>query len=227
MTLARARLAIAFFLTLTVSCADSTSSESCQLGQQMPCTCGNGESSQRICLETGAGYSACIGCALDGGTSIPPIQADLAQAVRPDDGGVLDFAGVAKPSCSAANCTGCCNGNTCAVTADQSDQQCHVGSLTVCQKCPTGFSCVADQACAKQGASCDPGSCPTGCCEGGVCLEANPSHCGAGGGSCTQCASNCAPASRMVTGSGVVSMVARGRRDSRAERTAVAVETGI
>jgi hypothetical protein len=164
----------------------------CEEGEYLPCTCPGGERSQRICLEEGSAYSACIGCPSDMGVFVDPIDEDLAEPVQPDvdGGGTTDLAGVdmKTPPCSATTCTGCCDGNACVEAAAQTTQKCHVGTLTACQACPTGFQCVPDQACASQAPTCDAASCPSGCCDGATCLSPDPSHCGTGGGACNTCA---------------------------------------
>jgi hypothetical protein len=174
-------------LVALAACGDAASSTSCKVGDQMPCTCPNGDQAVKLCLETGDGYSSCIGCS----GAVPPLSVDMRRPVTPsDDGGTPDAAGTAgKPmACSATNCTGCCKNGNCVLAAEQTDDTCHVGSLTVCQMCPIGFSCIADQACAKTAPSCDATSCPDGCCDGNVCLAAGPKHCGKAGGTCNTCA---------------------------------------
>lgn len=176
-------------VALLLAACGSGETTTCALGDQVPCMCDNGDQSLRICLETGEGYSSCIGCSSDG-SSVPPIQADMARAVATDDGGVPDFSGTPPKSgsCSPTTCTGCCDDGRCVLAAAQTDAVCHVGSLGACQQCPSGFHCLPDEACAKSSSTCDATSCPDGCCDGNVCLTAGARHCGKGGGACASCA---------------------------------------
>ncbi len=182
-------------LTLALAACGASTDQVCQPGDHLECSCPDRTLSERICLDNGVGFSTCVGCRKDGGVVVPPLDEDdmLRQIDPTGDGGVVDFAGVDQkpaPACTAATCpNGCCDGATCVPAAVQTDQRCHVGSMTQCQACPQGFSCVANQACAKQTATCDAASCASGCCDNGVCLQADPAHCGKAGGACSTCAS--------------------------------------
>ena len=185
--------ALAITVLVLAACGANTA-KICEPSAQLDCTCPDGETSQKICLDEGVGYSACVGCKKDGGVFVPPLDdEDMLHQIFPDnaDGGPMDLAGsdIKPPGmCSAATCTGCCDGNTCLTAPMQSDAKCHVGSMTTCQACPSGFSCVANNSCAKQTAICDAASCPSGCCDSGICLQADPTHCGKAGSTCSTCA---------------------------------------
>jgi hypothetical protein len=187
----RRRSSVAAILMAALATGCGASSESvCEPGEQSDCLCPDGQPSQRICLDEGF-FSGCIGCKKDGGVVVPPLdEEDMLRSVDPDPNPDAGPIGDMKPAtvCSATTCNGCCDGNTCVVAAMQTDQKCHVGSMSACQACPSGFSCVPNQACAKQTPTCDAASCQNGCCDNGVCLQADPSHCGKAGGACAVCA---------------------------------------
>jgi hypothetical protein len=100
---------------------------------------------------------------------------------------------VGQPSCSPANCQGCCTGNTCAPGTDQTvcglaGQQCQdcrvIGAGATCNLVPpAGGVCRPPR--------CGPDNCK-GCCLGDQCVDgsSDPNSCGVGGAMCAPCGAN-------------------------------------
>jgi hypothetical protein len=113
------------------------------------------------------------------------------------------------PSCSPANCGGCCDGNTC-VTGSDSIACGKQGQA--CTNCTvTGRTCVAlgqpDERTCQAPVTCNAANCP-GCCVGNACVVATtPAACGKGGEVCKGCGAGeactsgvCAPAANCGPG---------------------------
>ncbi|HEY1691774.1 MAG TPA: hypothetical protein VGG39_06415 [Polyangiaceae bacterium] len=97
---------------------------------------------------------------------------------------------IGQPTCSAANCNGCCQGNVClpgnsSGACGEFGQACSNCQSTegFCQVQPSGGGIC-------QGSiGCGPQNCP-GCCEGQACVQGtDPNACGIGGQSCADCTS--------------------------------------
>ena len=87
------------------------------------------------------------------------------------------------PTCSAANCSGCCDGEFCLPGGDVS--ACGGGAAT-CDVCDSGEACVLGR-CEPVG-GCNAQTCGTGCCLGNDCLPGTDTNaCGVGGGQCENC----------------------------------------
>lgn len=85
----------------------------------------------------------------------------------------------AAQGCSAANCAGCCEGDTCVKVIGVA--ACGTGGES-CRVCQAGQRCGAG-ACL-----CDSASC-SGCCSGNVCITpGTPQMCGQSGRACMACA---------------------------------------
>jgi hypothetical protein len=110
------------------------------------------------------------------------------------------------PSCTAENCTGCC---------DQASN-CQLGTQTTvcgsggssCQNCSAeGFTSCAGNACVTPVPVCDPSTCPNGCCEMAsnepLCVDGSENiSCGSGGQACQNCQGTgdvCSAARQCVT----------------------------
>jgi hypothetical protein len=86
-------------------------------------------------------------------------------------------------SCTPANCSGCCDGNTCR----NGDSANFCGrSGVACVQCDAGEACDAG-VCVGGGGTCSPTNC-NGCCDGTTCSEGDSQNfCGRGGDPCNQC----------------------------------------
>jgi hypothetical protein len=81
--------------------------------------------------------------------------------------------------CNPGNCSGCCQGSTCAAGA--ASDACGKGGLPC-------VACASSQKCEKGSCGCSPASC-SGCCDSlGACRSGtDPGACGAGGQACKSC----------------------------------------
>jgi len=92
--------------------------------------------------------------------------------------------GTPPPTCTPANCSGCCSGGTCNPGTTfgfcgKNGQQ--------CKACQSGEQCQ-NGACVVPTPTCGPGNC-TGCCQGTTCKTgSSTSACGLAGASCKACA---------------------------------------
>ena len=96
------------------------------------------------------------------------------------------------PTCSPANCGGCCNGTTCVAGSDSSACGKQGGACTNCTS--TGRTCVAqgqpNERTCQTPVTCNAANCP-GCCVGNACVVATtPAACGKGGEVCKGCGAN-------------------------------------
>jgi hypothetical protein len=178
-----------------------TNGKTCQNCAQMGQTC----DAMRGCVGQKCGPGNCKGCCvgdlcvsgLEGtacGQKGAQCQNCTAQGqmctgnVPGEPGGVCE----GMPSCSPANCQGCCQGNTCTPGTDktacglagQPCQNCQtLGNGSTCDLVPpTGGVCRPPR--------CGPDNC-MGCCLGDTCLMGNDMKaCGAGGAQCQLCGSD-------------------------------------
>lgn len=152
------------------SACNATNCKGCCVGSQ--CV---GGTDNKAC---GSGGAACKNCDTTGQTC----------DAKSDAGAVC----VGTPSCSPANCGGCCLGTQCLIGADNT--ACGKGGAA-CQNC-TGAGQICgplgtpnERTCQAQPA-CGPANC-AGCCAGNTCV--NPptaAACGQAGAACKACAAN-------------------------------------
>lgn len=187
-------------LSGTEANACGTNGQSCQQCSAQGRTC---DTRSRTCSASKCDATNCNGCCV-GDTCLPGTDA-LACGVRgaqctscqaqgrvcraqAGGGGQCEGA----PTCSPANCGGCCNGDTCVDGSDgaacgkggQACQNCLVqGQVCIPQGQPNERTCQVQPAC-------NAANCP-GCCQGNTCIVLTTNlSCGRGGQACRPCGAN-------------------------------------
>lgn len=156
--------------TCSTSKCDATNCSGCCVGD----LCLPGDDAQAC----GTSGNACVSCAQSGQ------QCDA----QPSGGGRCE----GTPSCTAENCSGCCDGTTCVAGSDSI--ACGKAG-EACKNCTTtGRRCAAvgqpNERTCEVPPTCGPGNCP-GCCVGNACVVATTTvACGKGGQACQPCADN-------------------------------------
>ena len=90
----------------------------------------------------------------------------------------------AVPTCTTANCSGCCQGTSCIRVP--TNGSCGLGGIS-CASCAADETCKYGS-CEREVILCDATSCRDGCCDNGQCQSGMAgTACGTGGGPCTNC----------------------------------------
>jgi hypothetical protein len=194
--------------TISQQCSPSNCNGCCN-GSQCVQTCPNGTfcGPSGTCLQSGDGGSCgptnCSGCCL-GSTCVPPASETTSLCGSSASAGSTCIscgtgqscsggACTGGTGCSASNCDGCCEGNTCVLVANETTSDCGASAAhgAACVACGTGQSCSGG-ACTG-GTGCNASNC-AGCCVGNTtCVlvaDETTSDCGstaAHGAACVAC----------------------------------------
>ena len=152
--------------------------------------CGNSDAGAPVCVGTAAcGPGNCKGCCIGdvcvtGSDNTACGLAGTQCANCAGKGEACGAGGICQvPTCNAANCAGCCQGNACVLMT--SDEACGKGGAA-CAACGATQTCNSGTCVSAP--ACGPATCPTGCCSNGVCAQGTQATvCGNGGGTCQNC----------------------------------------